>query len=112
MTTRRTTEPVDFGGVEVPADQQVIGLLGAANRDPTVYDNPERLDLTRTGIRALSFGGGIHICLGARLARLEGEVAFKTLMQRIPNLRLPELDKPVWRDTFVLRGLQALPAEW
>ena len=104
--------PVTFGDVEIPADQQIVGLLGAANRDPDVYADPDRLDLSRSGIRAMSFGGGIHICLGARLARLEGEVAFKTLIKRIPDLRLPQLDQPRWRDTFALRGLQALPAEW
>ena len=112
LTTRRTTVPVTFGDVEIPVDQQIVGLLGAANRDPDVYADPDRLDLRRSGIRAMSFGGGIHICLGARLARLEGEVAFKTLIKRIPDLRLPQLDQPRWRDTFALRGLQALPAEW
>ena len=63
-------------------------------------------------MRAMSFGGGIHICLGARLARLEGEIAFKTLMQRIPDMELPEKDTPVWRKTFTLRGLERLPARW
>ena len=69
-------ESTEFCGVEVPAGEQIVGLLGSANRDPNVYDSPEQLDITRSGVRAMSFGGGIHICLGARLARLEGEVAF------------------------------------
>ena len=112
LTSRMSAEPVQFGDVEVPADEQIVGLLGSANRDPAVYDRPDELDLTRSGVRAMSFGGGIHICLGARLARLEGEIAFKTLMQRIPELHLPEKDAPLWRKTFTLRGLEALPARW
>ena len=104
---RTTAEPVAFGDVEIPAGEQVVGLLGAANRDPSIYPDPNKLDLTRSGVRASSFGGGIHICLGARLARLEGEVAFKTLMDRIPDLSLPEathaggvirLRCAVWKD--------------
>ncbi len=112
LTSRTTAEPVAFGDVEIPAGEQVVGLLGAANRDPSIYPDPNKLDLTRSGVRASSFGGGIHICLGARLARLEGEVAFKTLMDRIPDLSLPEADSPRWRNTFTLRGLEDLPAVW
>ena len=112
LTSRMSAEPVQFGDVEIPSDEQIVGLLGSANRDPAVYDRPEELDLTRSGVRAMSFGGGIHICLGARLARLEGEIAFKTLMHRIPDLELPQKDAPSWRKTLTLRGLETLPARW
>ncbi|MCH9672640.1 MAG: cytochrome P450 [Gammaproteobacteria bacterium] len=112
MTSRTTKEAVEIGGVEIPAGEQVIALLGAANHDPSIYESPERLDLTRSGVRAMSFGGGIHICLGARLARLEGEVAFQTLMKRLPKLELPETNDVAWRNTFTLRGLQRLVATW
>ena len=87
-------------------------LLGAANRDPAVYLEPDRLDITRANIRPLSFGGGIHFCLGAQLARIEGEIAIATLLRRLPKLRIDDVDHPDWRQTFVLRGLNKLPASW
>ena len=80
--------------------------------DPAFYPNPDRLDITRTNIRPLSFGGGIHYCLGAQLARIECEIAIGTLLRRLPNLRLDDTDHPDWRQTFVLRGLNKLPASW
>jgi cytochrome P450 len=88
-----------------------VCLLGSANRDPAVYD-PDRLDVTRRDVRPLSFGGGIHYCVGAQLARIEGEIAIGTLLRRLPNLRLNDVDHPDWRQTFVLRGLNKLPARW
>ena len=112
MTSRATKESVELNGVTIPAGEQVIALLGSANRDPKVYDDPDRLDLSRTGTRMMSFGGGIHTCLGARLARLEGEVAFQILMKRLPDLRLEEIDRVDWRDTITLRGLKSLHAVW
>jgi len=88
-------------------------LLGSANRDPAAYpDHPDRLDITRPNIRPHSFGGGIHFCLGAQLARIEAEVAIATLLRRLPDLTLDDADNPEWRPTFVLRGLQRLPAHW
>jgi hypothetical protein len=68
--------------------REVTCLLGATNRDPAVYPEPDRLDITRENIRPLSFGGGIHFCLGAQLARIEGEIAIATLLRRLPNLGL------------------------
>ncbi|NKC15316.1 MAG: cytochrome P450 [Gammaproteobacteria bacterium] len=112
LTSRTSFEPIEFSGVTIAAGEQIVGSLGAANRDPAVYADPHRLDLTRSGIRALSFGGGIHICLGARLARLEGEIAFKTLMKRLPGLQLTDIDQVQWRQTFTLRGLTELHATW
>jgi hypothetical protein len=63
-------------------------------------------------VRPLSFGGGIHFCLGAQLARIEAEIAIATLLHRLPELRLDNAENPEWRPTFVLRGLKALPASW
>ena len=90
----------------------MLCLLGAANRDPAVYPDPDRLDITRPNIRPLSFGGGIHFCLGAQLARIEAEIAIATLLRRLPNLSLDDADHPEWRPTFVLRGLNRLSARW
>jgi len=113
VTGRTTLEDVnDAGGIPLPRGRSVICLLGSANRDPAVYADPDRLDIKRTDIRPLSFGGGIHYCLGAQLARIEGEVAIATLLRRLPNLRIDDLDHPDWRQTFVLRGLNELPASW
>ncbi|HKM87013.1 MAG TPA: cytochrome P450 [Xanthobacteraceae bacterium] len=113
LTGRTTLEGVDdIGGIPLAKGQSVLCLLGAANRDPAIYPNPDRLDITRDDIRPLSFGGGIHYCLGAQLARIEGEIAIATLLRRLPNLRLDDADHPDWRQTFVLRGLNKLPASW
>jgi cytochrome P450 len=112
MTGRVTVADVEIGGVTIPAGESVIQLLGAANRDPAQYARPDTLDVGREGIRPLSFGGGIHHCLGAQLARLEGELVFTALIERFPNLELPEKDTPAWRHSFTLRGLTKLPAVW
>jgi hypothetical protein len=103
----------DVGGKKIPKGESVLCLLGSANRDPIVYpDKPDRLDVSRPDVRPLSFGGGIHFCLGAQLARIESEIAIATLLRRLPNLRLDDTEKPEWRPTFVLRGLKWLPASW
>ena len=103
----------DLGGKKIPKGETVLCLLGSANRDPAAYPNhPDRLDITRPNIRPLSFGGGIHHCLGAQLARIEAEIAISTLLRRLPELRLDDADNPEWRPTFVLRGLKRLPASW
>ncbi len=103
----------DLGGKRIPKGENVLCLLGSANRDPSVYpDRPDRLDITRPNVRPLSFGGGIHFCLGAQLARIEAEIAIATLLRRLPDLKLDNADNPDWRPTFVLRGLKVLPASW
>ena len=114
MTGRVALEDIEeLGGKRIPKGESVLCLLGSANHDPAVYpDHPERLDITRQNVRPLSFGGGIHFCLGAQLARIEAEVAINTLLRRIPNLRLDDAENPEWRPTFVLRGLKCLPANW
>jgi cytochrome P450 len=108
FTQRITLADYQLGDVTIPARQQVIPILAAANRDPDVFAEPDRLDLSRENAnRHLAFGGGHHFCLGAALARLEGEVAIPSLVRRFPNL---ELDgTPERRDTFTLRGLTHLP---
>jgi cytochrome P450 len=113
VTGRTTLEAVDeIGGIPLEKGQSVVCLLGSANRDPTIYQDPDRLDITRRDVRPLSFGGGIHYCVGAQLARIEAEVAIATLLRRLPDLRLDDVDHPDWRQTFVLRGLNELPASW
>ena len=114
MGARVTLEDIDdLGGRKIPKGETVLCLLGSANRDPAVYpDGPDRLDITRPNVRPLSFGGGIHHCLGAQLARIEAEVAIATLLRRLPDLRLDDAGNPEWRPTFVLRGLKSLPASW
>jgi cytochrome P450 len=114
MSGRVTLEDIDdLGGKKIAKGETVLCLLGSANRDPAVYpDQPDRLDITRPNVRPLSFGGGIHFCLGAQLARIEAEVAIATLLRRLPELRLDDAGNPEWRPTFVLRGLKRLPASW
>jgi len=112
MTGRVTNTEVEVGGVTLAAGESVLMLLGAANRDPAQYADPDRLDVGRQNIRPMSFGGGIHHCLGAQLARLEAELVFAALIERMPNLTLPEKDTPAWRRSFTLRGLRRLPAVW
>jgi cytochrome P450 len=114
MTGRVALEEIDdLGGKRIPKGESVLCLLGSANRDPAVYpDAPDRLDITRPNVKPLSFGGGIHFCLGAQLARIEAEIAISSLLRRLPGLRLDDADNPEWRPTFVLRGLKRLPASW
>ena len=111
-TFRVTTEPVELDGVEVPAGQQVLVCIGGANRDPSLGEDPDRFDVTRPSRRHLGFGHGIHFCLGAPLARLEGRVAFTVLLERFPGVSLAvPRDELRWShgDGLVLRGLAELP---
>ena len=111
-TFRYTAEPVHLGGVAIPAGAQVIICLAAANRDAGRYTRPERLDLDRGEARHLAFGHGIHHCLGAPLARMEGQLALGTLLRRFPQLSLAvPIDDLHWGhgDGLVLRGLSELP---
>jgi cytochrome P450 len=112
LTSRKAFEDVTLDGTIVRRGESVMCLLGAANRDPEVYAEPDRLDITRTGVRPLSFGGGIHHCLGAQLARIEGEIAFRRLAERLPKLTLDDIEQPTWKPTITLRGLTRLPARW
>lgn len=112
MTGRTTNEDVEISGVVIPAGQSVAMFLGAACRDPAVYDDPDRLDITRQGIRPIAFGGGIHHCFGSHLTRMEAQAAFLGLLFRLPGLRLLEPESPRWRRNFTLRGLATLPVAW
>jgi cytochrome P450 len=114
ITGRSALEDIGVvGGKEIKKGDAVMCLLGSANRDPAAYpDNPDKLDITRQNIRVHSFGGGIHFCLGAQLARIEAEIAISTLLRRLPNLKIDNVANPEWRPTFVLRGLKSLPASW
>jgi cytochrome P450 len=107
-TVRVTTETVELGGQTLPPGALVVAMIGAANRDPAVFPDPDRFDVARTDNRHLSFGFGPHFCLGAPLARLEGQVIFRALLARYPRLRLDREDVP-HRPNFALRGLLELP---
>jgi cytochrome P450 len=111
-TFRVTTEPVELGGVEIPAREQVLICLGAANHDPDFFDDAAALDISREPRPHLGFGHGIHFCLGAPLARLEARIAFGALLRRFPDLALA-VDRRELRwthgDGLVLRGLDVLP---
>ncbi len=112
MTGRSLHEDAELAGVPIPKGAQVVCFLGAANRDPAAFPDPDRLDVRRQKVTPLSFGGGIHFCLGAQLARIEAQEAFAGLLRRLPTLQLPEKDTPAWRRSFTLRGLTRLPATW
>ena len=106
-TTRRVARTdVSLGGAEIRRGEVVIGLLAAANRDPDKYPDPDSLDVARNPTDHVAFGDGIHFCLGAALARLEGQVTIGTLLQRFPDLRL--LNEPEWGGTFAIRGVTSL----
>jgi cytochrome P450 len=110
FTQRIPLEPIDVAGCEIPAFTEVALLLGAANRDPHVFTEPDRLDVGRDPNPHLSFSVGVHHCLGAALARLEAEIAIPAVLRALPDLHL--VGRPRWRDTFVIRGLTALPVTW
>jgi cytochrome P450 len=109
---RMVTEPVELSGVTLEPSAMVVPLIGAANRDPEMFEDPDRFDVTRKDLRPLSFGGGIHFCLGAQLARIEAAVVFETVLRRLPEPRLMQPDHPKWRPSFILRGLTELPVAW
>ena len=112
MTGRAVLEDLELRGVALPKGANLVCFLGAANRDPEVFADPDRLDVTRPKVTPLSFGGGIHFCLGAQLTRIEAQEAFAGLLRRLPEMALPERDRPSWRRSFTLRGLTKLPAAW
>ena len=106
-TARITSTDAEVAGQPMPKGTMVITALGAANRDPAQFPDPDVLDVTRKDPRHISFGFGIHFCLGAPLARVEGQLALGTLLRRLPKLALAE-ESPEWRESSVLRGLKRL----
>jgi cytochrome P450 len=105
---RTLTEPVELDDKRMETGHEVVLLLGAANRDPARFPDPDRFDIAREDNRHLAFGGGLHFCIGALLARLEAQVTFPILVERFPRLRPTEAPL-AWRDGLVLRGLRELP---
>jgi hypothetical protein len=106
-TARLASEDMILGGKKIQKRQAVIAVFAAANRDPERFPEPDKLDLRRTDNRHVAFAWGPHYCFGAPLARLEGQIAFETILRRLPNIKLesPEL---VWRENLGLRGLKSL----
>jgi pimeloyl-[acyl-carrier protein] synthase len=107
-TARITNADVELGGRTITKGSMVVAAIGAANRDPAHFPDPDRLDITRADSRHIAFGFGIHFCLGAPLARVEGQIAIGTVLRRLPALALSTAT-PEWRESSVLRGLKALP---
>ena len=109
-TFRFTTEPVVVGDVTIPADQLVLVGLGSANRDEDRFEHADELDITRPVGGHLAFGHGIHYCLGAPLARLEGEIAFRGLLKAVPDMKLAASTSELeWRISILIHGLEKLP---
>lgn len=108
-TARVATEPHEVSGYTLPGGEVLVASIAAANRDPDVFDHPDRFDIERKRNRHISFGGGAHMCLGAALARIEGQSAVLGLVQRFPELRLEQPEaEPEWRATPFFRGLKEL----
>ena len=110
FTSRHALADFEVGGRAVRTGETVVAVLGAANRDPAVFPDPDELDLTRKPNRHVAFGGGIHFCLGATLARIEAGIAIPALLGRLAGLELA--GAPVRRDTVTLRGLSSLPVRF
>jgi cytochrome P450 len=106
---RAAIEPVELDGRAIQPGQVVNLLVGAANRDPAQFPDPDRFDITRAVGRHTAFGLGIHFCVGAPLARLEGQIAIASVLRRFPGLRLAA-ETLEWNDHPTFRGLRALPA--
>ncbi len=107
-TSRLAPEDIQMGGKTIRKGQAVIAVMGAANRDPERFPDPDQLDICRPDNRHLAFAWGAHFCFGAPLARLEGQIAFETMLRRMPNLSL--VPGPVnWRENLAFRGLTTLP---
>jgi cytochrome P450 len=106
MFERWVLEEFDLHGQTIPRGAELGLLFGSANHDPTEFEHPDQLDITRSPNPHLSFGAGIHFCLGAPLARVELETSFGTLLRRLPGLEL--VDEPEWKPAYIIRGLKQL----
>ena len=110
-TARLAPEDLEMGGKKISKRQAVLAVMGAANRDPERFPDPDRLDLTRKDNRHVAFGWGPHFCFGAPLARIEGQIAFAAVLRRFPDMQL-DCERLVWRENLGLRGLTALPVSF
>ena len=110
-TARIPSEDITIDGRTILKGELVMPFIGAADRDPAQFPDPDRLDITRTDNRHVAFGLGIHFCLGAPLARLEGQIAIDTLVRRMPRLALAT-ERPAFRPSLTLRGLESLPVSF
>jgi len=110
MTGRIAPQAMELGGESIGRKEALISVLRAANRDPAVYEDPERFDIGRKHVPHMAFGGGAHICIGAPLARMEGQVAIWKLFERFPDLRLAD-QQLTWRALPGFRGLERLVVE-
>jgi len=109
-TERYACEDVEIAGALIPRGALVLGVIGSANRDERQFSHPDMLDIARDPNRHLAFGQGGHYCVGAPLARMEGQIAINTLLRRFPDLRLAHAPERLrWRRGLVLRGLESLP---
>ncbi len=108
QTARLAPDDVELGGKAIRKRQAVIAVMGAANRDPERFPDPDRLDITRQDNRHVAFAWASHFCFGAPLARLEGQITFETVLRRMPNITL-QPGPLTWRENLGLRGLIALP---
>ncbi|MBR1202996.1 MULTISPECIES: cytochrome P450 [unclassified Bradyrhizobium] len=106
---RVITADLDFGGKRLLKGQRLFAFVNAANRDSEQFQDADRFDIGRSPNAHLTFGHGIHFCLGAQLARLEGQIALRGLIERFPDTALAYASAPDWKDSLILRGLQSLP---
>jgi cytochrome P450 len=112
-TERFAREDVAIGDTVIPKGEMVMVVIAAADHDPERFPEPDTLDIARADNKHLAFGKGIHHCLGAPLARMEGQIALGTLLRRMPDLRLKGSPESLtWRPGMVLRGLKGLPVEF
>jgi cytochrome P450 PksS len=112
-TERFTLQPIEVGGVTIPSGAMVYAVIASANRDEQQFERADQLDITRANNRHLSFGLGMHYCLGAPLARLEADIAITALLRHMPQLRLACFSAQIrWKAGLILRGVQALPLEF
>jgi cytochrome P450 len=106
---RVANEDVVYEGIPIAENDRIIVLLGAANRDPEVFDSPDTLDITRDPNPHLAFGAGLYHCLGIHLARMQMQIALDAIVRHLPGLRLA--GEPAWRPTWMMRGLVRMPVE-
>jgi cytochrome P450 len=111
ISVRKAAAEIEIAGASIRKDQLIYLLWGAANRDPVQFPDPDRLDITRPANKHVAFGAGVHYCLGASLARLEGQITFAELTRRFPNMR-PATSDLEYRGNFNLRGLRSLPVSF